>query len=151
MHLSKLLLASCLLLLMTTYTHAQITICRLTYAYLDKETGLLASIHDVATYSFAAEDEEIMKSFYHAESNTNITVAAQIYGSVDKHEKRHLEVAIAFGETKFKVEDLFRYAESAVAESVYDKADNWLSVSRTRETTKRIYRFRFGCARENRK
>ncbi len=151
MNLPKFFLASCLLFLMTSYTHAQNDICRLTYAYLDKDTGLLASIHDVATFSFAAEDEEIMKSFYHAESNTNITVAAQIYGSIDKREKRHIEVAIAFGEPKFKVEDLFRYAESAVAESVYDKTDNWLSVSKTISTTKRIYRFRFGCARENRK
>jgi len=151
MKLSKPFLSSCLLLLATSYAQAQNNVCRLTYAYLDKETKILASIHDVATFSFATRDEEILKSFYHEESDTNITVAAQIYGNSDKRAKRIIQLAIAFGKQKIDIEDLFRYADSAVVESIYDKDGNWLSVSKTVETTKKIYRFRFGCVREKRK
>jgi hypothetical protein len=152
MKLSKFLLLGCLLFLNANSVQAQNNICRLTYAYLDKETQILASTHEVATFSFVAEDEDIMKTFLHEESGANITVGAQIYGNVKRQEKRYLEVALAFGEpTKFKIADLFRYADSSVAEAVYDMSGNWLSVSKTFETAKRIYRFRFGCAREKRK
>jgi hypothetical protein len=143
----KFLLLVCLLPLTAHSIHAQNNTCRLTYAYLDKETGILASTHGVATFSFAAEDEDIMKAFFHEESGANIIVGAQIYGSADRRAKRQIEVAIAFGEpTRFKVDDLFHYADSSVAEAVYD--GNWVSVSKTLETAKRIYRFRFGCVTE---
>ncbi|MFL6231358.1 MAG: hypothetical protein ACJ741_21495 [Pyrinomonadaceae bacterium] len=152
MKLSKLVLITGSLLLTASHIRAQDNVCRLTYAYLDKETHTLASIHDVATFSFKAGDKEVMKSFYHEESGTHITVAAQIPDGDDRRGKRYIGLAIAFGEPEFRfADDLFRYVDSAVAETVYDRTDSRASVSRIVDTPRRTYRFRFGCMKGKRK
>jgi hypothetical protein len=152
MKLSKFVLITGSLLLTAGHIRAQDNVCRLTYAYLDKETHTLASIHGVATFSFKAGDKEVMKSFYHEESGTHITVAAQIPDGDDRRGRRLIALAIAFGEPGFRfADDLFRYVDSAVAESVYDTTDSRVSVSKIVDTPGRTYRFRFGCIRERRK
>jgi hypothetical protein len=128
---------------------AQNNVCRLTYAYLDKATRALAGTNGLGEFTFDAKDEQVEKSFIHEESGTRITVAAQIYGDpdeLDRKAKRFLKLALVFGEPPNKNGDPFGYGtDSAVAESVYDKTDNWVSVSKTLDAGKRIYRFRFGC------
>ena len=141
----KLLVLLCTLLLAASVVRPQSNNCRLTSSYLDKGTDILTSTEEIASFSFRAKDKKIVKTFLHDESGARITVAAEIYGDIDKRVKRHIQLAIAFGEPGKLISDLFHYADSAVADAVYDKSDNWLSVSKTFDSASRVYRFRFSC------
>ena len=142
------LFSLCLLLLgvSTLSVQAQTNSCRLTYTLVDKKSGTLSSTNLLGEFLFEAKDEEITKLFVDKKTGIKISVGAQIYGDSTKtSNSKQIELAIAFGEQK--ATDLFRYADSAIAEAVYDKNTNWISVSKIIETKDEIYRFRFGCSR----
>jgi hypothetical protein len=136
-----------LLMTLAVFSQAQTNTCRLTYSLVDKKSGTLSSINLLQTFSFDAKDEEITKLVKEDETGIKILVGARIYGDSTKtSNSKQIEVAIAFGDSESR--DLFRYADSAIAESIYDKKTKWISVSKTIETKDEIYRFRFGCSRD---
>lgn len=137
-----------LFLITTINIQAQKNTCRLTYALMDKKTGTLSSTNGLGTLSFNAEDEGTKKTFVDSDSGIKIWVEAQIYGSSLKKTPKQIDVAIFFGELKSETEDLFHYADSAIAETIYDKNFKFISVSKTIETKDEIYRFRFNCSKD---
>lgn len=136
-----------LLLSTTKIVQAQINTCRLSYSLVDKKSGTLSSNYGVGTFTFDAKDEEVIKFFKDEKSGIKIWVGAQIYGSRAKKVPKQMDIAIAFGNINPETTELFRYADSAIAEIIYDKKTRFVSVSKTIETNDEIYRFRFNCAR----
>ena len=137
------------LLSLSCLTFGQTSTCRLTYHYVEKKPQGFSSINLLSTFSFDSKEEENYKSFKHEESGSQIFVGVHIFGGTKTDPKRHWETAIAVGDKKIDGDDIFGYADSSVAGSEFGRKGNYLTVGRTIETKDRIYRFQFGCVRDN--
>lgn len=122
--------------------------CELIYSLVDKKSGTFSSNSLVGKFSFDAKDEEITKSFTDSQSEIKIWVGVRVYGNIIKKTPKQIEVAIAFGNIDPESTELFRYADSAIASTVYDKKSKFISVSKTIQTNNEVYRFLFGCSRD---
>lgn len=127
---------------------AQTETCTVLYSYLELDSGNSTSQFRVGTFTLDLKDDDTTHFFHHEESAVDISVGVRKRIGISKGDINKISLRISFTGNP---DDDFDDIVGAEAQSIYDKHWKSLAVSNEIKVENRIYTYRFGCSRVNKK